>query len=106
MDKLTNTLLDRLVLTIASFGLLFAVIPASYIFPVDWAVETITGKTYVDVTIGLITYIFFLGFLAFITVSYAISLSIKAKTLTKLSITLFTFLGFQIVAILVYSGVF
>lgn len=104
MDKLTSTLKDRAVLVVAIIGLIFAVLPASYIYPIDWAYQTITGKAAVDVTVGLVTYVFALALVALVTVSYAATLWVTKKRLTTLASVLIVAFVFQLGALLIYSG--
>jgi len=106
MDRLTNTLRDRAVLMLAIIGSIFAAYPASYIYPVDWAYEVITGKVIVDVTVGLFTYVFALSLVALITVSYAATLLLTQKRLTALSLVLIVAFVVQLAAVLVRSGAF
>jgi len=104
MEKITISSIDRTFLALAVVGLVFAVIPSLYIVSVDWALETITGKAYVDITIGLMTYVFALALLAIITVSYAINLCLRRKKSIKLSVVLFSLFIIQVTAVLVYSN--
>lgn len=106
MERLTGTLRDRVVLVLAIIGLIFAVLPGVYVYPVDWVYELITGRVIVDVTVGLVTYIFSLSLLALITVSYAVTIMVTQKQLTKLSSVLIAVFIIQLVAVLVYSGAF
>jgi hypothetical protein len=105
MERLTSTLGDRVVLALAVIGLIFAVMPASYVYPVDWVYEVITGKVIVDVTVGIFTYVFALALIALITVSYAATLWVTKKRLTALSLVLVVNFVVQLAAVLVYSGV-